>query len=368
MSVPLLDLSKQHAELMPEIRAVFERVVSTGQFIFGPYLESFEKDLAKYCGAADAVGVTSGTDALLVAMMALGIGPGDEVITSPFTFFATAGSIARLGAIPVFVDIQEDTFNLDPRKIEAAITDDTKAIMPVHLFGQTADMATILAIASEHGLKVVEDCAQAIGAKEAGRMAGAIGDVGCLSFYPTKNLAALGDAGACVTTDPALAKRIRMLRNHGMEPKYYHPAIGGNFRLDALKAGALGVKLPHLPRWTEARRRNAQRYRERLADLPVILPVEQRGKEHVFNQFTIRVPNGRREELRTHLHSRKIGHDVYYPVPLHLQECFAYLGHIKGDFPEAERATAEVLSLPVYPDLSDEQLNEVVTALREFFR
>lgn len=367
MSVPQLDLRAQHAPLLPAMTEALARIVTTGQAIGGPMLEGFERGLAGYCEAHHAIGVSSGTDALLVALMALGVGPGDEVITSPFTFFATAGCIARVGARPVFVDIQPETFNIDPSKIEAAATPKTKAIIPVHLFGQTADMAPILAQARRRKLAVIEDAAQAIGARENGERAGAIGDVGCLSFYPSKNLSALGDAGACVTNRPDLAELIRMLRVHGEETRYHHTHVGGNFRLDAIQAAILGIKLPHLDAWTDARHELAARYTERLSGLPLDLPAEKPGKHHVFNQYTLRVRDGKREALKRHLAAHGIGHGVYYPVPLHLQACFASLGGKEGDFPEAERAAREVLSLPLFPELTPEQQDEAVNAVREFY-
>lgn len=369
MTVPLLDLSQQHQSLQPELRAAFDAMLTTGRFIMGPQVEGFERKLAEYCHARHAVGLSSGTDALLVAMMALGVGAGDEVITTPFTFFCTAGCIARLGARPIFVDIDPVTFNLDPSLLPAALSARTKAIIPVHLFGQTADMGTIMRLARKAGVPVIEDAAQAIGARDGEDTAGGIGDVGCLSFYPSKNLSALGDAGACVTNNPELYERIRVLRTHGEVSRYHHSFIGGNFRLDALQAAVLSIKLPHLRRWEEGRRANARRYHELLGqDLPLVLPVEMPGRYHVFNQYTIRVPGGRRDELRRHLAAQGIGHEVYYPVPLHLQKCFEHLGHQPGDFPEAERAAQEVLSLPIFPELQPSQQDQVVSAIRGFYR
>jgi dTDP-4-amino-4,6-dideoxygalactose transaminase len=367
MPVPLLDLSQQHASLLPAFREVFERTIASGRFILGPEVQAFEARLAEYCGTRHALAVSSGTDALLLSLMALDIKAGDEVITTPFTFFATAGCIARAGATPVFVDIDPATFNLDPSKIAAAVTPRTRAIMPVHLFGQMAAMEPIMKLAHARNLRVIEDAAQAIGAKIDGAMSGSVGDVGCLSFYPSKNLAALGDAGACTTNDDQLYERLRMMRVHGEETKYHHTFIGGNFRLDALQASWLAVKLPHLDGWAAKRRANAQRYNRELAGLPLVLPAEAAGAHHVFNQFTICVPGGRRDALRKHLHDRAIGAEIYYPVPLHQQACFAYLGKRAGDFPEAERAAGEVLSLPIFPEMTPAQQGEVIAAVREFF-
>jgi len=367
MAVPLLDLGPQHARLMPQLREAFDSIVASGRFILGPHVDQLEQGLSKYCGARHALGVSSGTDALLLAMMAMDIGAGDEVITSPFTFFATAGCIARLGAKPVFVDIDPDSFNIDPDRIEAAITPRTRAIMPVHLFGQTADMAAIMAIARRRNLRVIEDACQAIGAKQGEQRTGVLGDVAAFSFYPTKNLAGMGDSGALTTDDPDLHLRMKMLRLHGEETRYHHTLVGGNFRIDALQAAFLNIKLPHLDSWAEARRANAASYAEKLAGLPVVVPRQLPGRFHVFNQFTLRVPSGKRDELRKHLTSKSIGSEVYYPVPLHLQKCFASLGHRVGDFPLAERAASEVLSIPIHPDLGPEAQAEVVGVIREFF-
>ena len=366
MSVPLLDLTPQHEPHLSDLCTAFERLVLSGQFVLGAEVEAFERQLAACCETKHAVGVSSGTDALLLAMMALDIGPGDEVITSCFTFFATAGGIARLGAKPVFVDIDPTTFNLDTDKIEAAVTSQTKAIIPVHLYGQVADMEAVTETARRHDLKVIEDAAQAILARDGNQIAGSIGDVGCLSFYPTKNLSALGDAGACLTHDDDLADRLRMLRLHGQNEKYQHASIGGNFRIDALQAAALRIKLPHLDHWTLQRRALACRYDQLLGGLSLVLPIEAMETRHVYHQYTIRVPDRRRDALRGHLHQRKIGCEVYYPIPLHLQEAFSYLAYRRGDFPLAEQAADEVLSLPIYPGLSQTQQDEVVDAIREF--
>jgi len=368
MTVPLLDLIRQNEPLLPEMRRVFEQVVLSGRYVLGTQVESFEQRLAACCGAKHAVGVSSGTDALLLSLMAMEIGPGDEVITSPFTFFATAGCIARVGAQPVFVDIDPATFNIDAGLIEAAITPKTKAIIPVHLYGQAAEMGPIMRIARRHGLKVIEDAAQAIGAKDAGSVVGALGDVGCFSFYPTKNLSALGDAGACTTNDSALAQRMAALRVHGQEGKYHHTHVGGNFRIDALHAALLNVKIPHLASWTDARRDNAQRYDEMLTGLPVMTPVQTPGKYHVYNQYTVRVLGRRRDPLCEHLKGKGIGHEVYYPIPLHLQPCFAGLGLDATDFPQTQQACQEVLSLPIYPELTTQEQDRVVAAICSFFK
>ena len=381
MNVPLLDLKAQYSAIKAEIDNAVAEVFASQIFILGPKVQAFEQACAAYCGTAHAVGVSSGTDALLMALMAEGIGPGDEVITSPYTFFATAGSIARLGARPVFVDIVAHSFNLDPGQIAAKITKRTKAIIPVHLYGRMAEMASITALASQHGLAVIEDACQAIGAEHQGSRAGGFGDYGCFSFFPSKNLGGAGEGGLITTSDASRAARLVALRNHGMEPKYYHKLIGGNFRLDALQAAVLHVKLRHLDAWTAARRRNAVRYDRllRAADLaPGIVtlpttPCAEAGRAdtglchcHVFNQYVIRAP--RRDELRAFLAARGIGAEIYYPVPLHAQECFRYLGHRPGDFPASERAALETLALPIYPELSDAQAEGVVAAIRDFFK
>ena len=380
MNVPLLDLKAQYRALQPQIEAAVAEVFAAQAFILGPKVQAFEQACATYCGAPHAVGVSSGTDALLMALMAEGIGPGDEVITTPYTFFATAGCVARLGATPVFVDIEPRSFNLHPQQIAAKITQKTKAIMPVHLYGCMAEMDAINALAKAHNLVVIEDACQAIGAEYHGRRTGACGDYGCFSFFPTKNLGGAGDGGLITTGDATRATKLLALRNHGMEPKYFHKLIGGNFRLDALQAVVLHVKLAHLDAWTAARRRNAARYEKLFAaaglaqrvTLPVT-PCAAAGRAddenchcHVFNQFIVRVPQ--RDALRAFLGEHGIGSEVYYPVPLHLQECFQYLGHKAGDFPESERAAAETLALPIYPELSDAQAECVVATLAEFLR
>lgn len=374
MKVPLLDLQPQYLALKAELDAAVAAVIASQGFVLGPVVSGFEEAVADYCGAAGAVGVSSGTDALLIALMAENIGAGDEVITSPYTFFATAGSIARTGAHPVFVDIDPVTFNLDPGRIEAAITDRTRAILPVHLYGRPADMASILALARERNLVVIEDAAQAIGAESGGTRVGSLGQYGCFSFYPSKNLAGFGDAGMVVAGDADRLQRLRVLRNHGMDPKYYHAHIGGNFRLDAIQAAALAVKLPHLDGWTEQRCANADRYdrlfaEAGLVDDPVVLPSRpdpRSDDRHVWNQYIIRVP--RRDDLRQALADAEIGCEVYYPLPLHAQACFEYLGYRDGAFPESERAARETLALPIYPELSDDQAAWVVDSIGRFFR
>jgi dTDP-4-amino-4,6-dideoxygalactose transaminase len=365
--VPLLDLKAQYATLRDDVRAAVDRVLESQYFILGPEVSSFEAEVAAYCGVPHAIGMSSGTDALLAALMAIGIGAGDEVITTPYSFFATAGTIARLGARPVFVDIDPDTFNIDPAGIAAAVTDRTRAIMPVHLYGRCADMDPILDVARAHGLKVIEDAAQAIGSTdEKGRQAGSIGDIGCFSFFPSKNLGGAGDGGMAVTSDASLAELLRVIRVHGGEPKYYHKMVGGNFRLDALQAAVLRVKLPHLDRWTRMRRRNASTYRTLFADTGldhIALPYDVPG--HIYNQFVIRAP--RRSELIAFLAANRIGTEIYYPVPLHLQECFAGLGYHAADFPHSEHAALETIALPIYPELTDVQLSHVVHTIGRFY-
>lgn len=362
--VPLLDLKAQYAAIREECRAAFDRVADAQYFIGGPEVEGLEAEVAAYSQCQHGIGVTSGTDALLVAMMAIGIGPGDEVITTSYTFFATGGCIHRLGATPVFVDINPVSYNIDPALIEAAITPRTRAIMPVHLYGQMADMDSIMAIAQRHNLYVIEDAAQAIGAEHRGRRAGSIGHFGCFSFFPSKNLGAFGDGGMIIANDPALAHRARLLRNHGAEPKYYHKLVGGNFRLDALQAAILRVKLKYLDGWTAGRQRNAARYRALFASagLPdVVLPAEEPDRRHIYNQFVIRT--GRRAAVMAKLKERRIGHEIYYPVPLHLQECFADLGYTPGSLPHSEKAAQETLALPIYPELTAEMQAAVVDAI-----
>lgn len=364
--VPLLDLKAQYGVLRDEIRAAMDRVIESQHFILGPEVEALEHEVAAYSQCRHGIGVSSGTDALLVALMAIDLRPGDEVITTPYTFFATAGSIARLGGRPVFVDIDPRTYNLDPAGIEAAITPRTRAIMPVHLFGQMADMDPIMAIAERHGLMVVEDAAQAIGAEYKGRRAGSIGHLGCFSFFPSKNLGGFGDGGMVTTNDAGLADRVKLLRGHGAKPKYYHRMVGGNFRLDALQAAVLRVKLKYLDEWTAGRQRNAATYRQLFAEAgaQVGLPADAGHGRHIYNQFVIR--SDRRDALMAHLKAQQVGTEIYYPVPMHLQECFAELGHRAGDFPISEAAAQETLALPIYPELTPEQLRAVVDAVQEF--
>ncbi len=378
MTVPLLDLSAQHQPIQAELLAAMQRVLESQAFILGPEVTKLEERVAAYSKARFGIGVSSGTDALLVALMALDFKPGDEVITTPYSFFATAGAITRLGGRPVFVDIDPVTFNIDPLKLERAVTPKTKAIIPVHLYGQCADMAPIMALAAARGLAVIEDAAQAIGAEyKDGRRAGSIGTVGCFSFFPSKNLGALGDGGMVVTSDPDVAERLRVLRVHGSKPKYYHKFIGGNFRLDSIQAAVLNVKLNYLDGWTRRRQENARRYvglfqSSGLTGRPgVVLPraaYEESGTPHfhIYNQFVVRV--SRRDELMAYLKQQGIGSEIYYPVPFHLQECFQYLGHKAGDFPESERAAKETLALPIYPELSADQQEQVVAAIAQWFR
>lgn len=368
MQVPLLDLSEQNAGLRAEIEAALGRILDSNAFILGPEVSALESELAEYCGVRYAIACASGSDALLLALMALGVGTGDEVITTPFSFFATASAITRLGARPVFADIEPDTFNIDASQIARLITEKTKAIEPVHLFGQCADMEAIGEAAGE--IPIVEDAAQAIGAEFRGRRAGSIGQIGCFSFYPSKNLGGMGDGGFITTNDDALAERLRALRVHGSLQRYHHKWVGLNSRLDGFQAAVLRVKLPHLDGWSNARRANAERYRELFAEFgltdKIVLPYERDDVRHIYNQFVIRVP-GRRDALREYLSEKGIGTDIYYPIPLHLQECFEYLGYAKGQLPEAERAASEVLALPIYPELRAEQQLFVVQAIAEFF-
>ena len=363
--VPLLDLEAQYRPLRDAILAAVTRVCDSQRFIMGPEVEALEGELASYFGVRDAIAVSSGTDALLAALMALGIGAGDEVVTSTFSFFATAGSVARVGATPVLVDIDPVTCNLDPAAVRAAVTSRTRAIIPVHLYGLCADMDPIMEIAHEAGIAVIEDAAQAIGATYRTRQAGTIGTIGCFSFFPSKNLGAFGDGGLVTTNDPALAHEIRLLRNHGAEPKYFHTRIGGNFRLDALQAAILRVKLPHLARWTAMRQANAARYDAlfRSAGLSdrITLPSAPPDRQHIFNQYVVRVPD--RDGVRAFLADRGIGTEIYYPVPFHLQKCFAGLGHRSGDYPRAEAAAATTLAIPIYGELTSGQQAAVVGAM-----
>jgi dTDP-4-amino-4,6-dideoxygalactose transaminase len=366
--IPLLDLKAQYASIREECRAAFDRVADAQAFIGGPEVDGLEKEIAAYSQCPFGVGVTSGTDALLVSLMALGVQPGDEIITTPYTFFATGGCIHRMGAVPVFVDISPLSYNINPALIEAAVTPKTKAIMPVHLYGQMADMDPIMVIAQRHNLYVIEDGAQAIGAEYKGRRAGSIGHFGCFSFFPSKNLGAFGDGGMITANDPALAHRAKLLRNHGAEPKYYHKLVGGNFRLDALQAAILRIKLRYLDGWTAGRQQNADRYRRLFAEAglqDIVLPTEEPERRHVYNQFVIRT--GRRDAVMAKLKERKIGNEIYYPLPLHLQECFASLGYKPGSLPESERAAQETLALPIYPELTEEMQVAVVSAIAEAY-
>jgi dTDP-4-amino-4,6-dideoxygalactose transaminase len=366
-SVPLLDLNAQFAPIRDDVLAAITRVCDSQRFIGGPEVEGLERELAAALEVAEAVGVSSGTDALMAAMMAIGVGPGDEVVTTAYSFFATAGCIARLGARPVFVDIDPVTCNLEPAGVAAALRPRTKAIVPVHLYGCSADMTPILDAAGRAGVAVIEDAAQAIGARYHGRPVGGLGTLGCFSFFPSKNLGAFGDGGLVTTSDPSLAHRVRLIRNHGAETKYRHAMVGANFRLDALQAAVLRVKLPHLAAWTGARRRNADRYRDLLAPLAakgrVRLPVEPAGCFHIYNQFVIRVDS--RDRVKAGLDARRVGAEIYYPVPFHLQECFAHLGYRKGQFPAAEDAADETLALPIYGELTEDQQRYVVESIAQ---
>ncbi len=371
LTVPALDLKAQYLSIREEIDLAVRGVVESQHFILGPEVAQFEAEAARYCEVPHAIGCASGSDALLLPLMALGVGPGDEVVTSPYSFFATAGAIWRTGAKPVFVDVEHDTLNLDPARLEAAITPRTRAIIPVHLYGQTADMDPINDLARARGLTVLEDAAQAIGAAYHGRRAGALGDAAAFSFYPSKNLGGFGDAGMVTTADDDLARSVARLRVHGMEPKYHHQEVGFNSRLDALQAAVLRVKLRHLAAWTEGRRAAANRYRSLFSGWGpgefVRMPAERPGYYHVYNQFVVRVPEGVRDPLRDHLAARKVGTEVYYPIPLHLQACFAPLGYGPGDFPEAEAAARQTLALPMYPELTDAAQRHVVDSIAGFF-
>ncbi len=365
--VPLLDLKAQYQTIKEEIRLAVDRVLETQSFINGPEVQQLEEAVAAYCSCKRAVGVSSGTDALLCSLMALGIGHGDEVITSPYTFFATAGSIWRTGAKPVFVDIEADSYNINAHLLEQAITPRTKAIIPVHLFGQCADMDPILELAARHKLYVIEDAAQSIGASYKGRRAGSMGTVGCLSFFPSKNLGGAGDGGMVVSNNDGLAEKIRMLREHGMKPKYYYKYIGGNFRLDTLQAAVLLVKLKYLDAWSEKRRRNACLYDELFKGCQeVTAPVIRPYNISIYNQYVIRVAS-QRDELVRFLNNRGIGTAVYYPLSLHEQECFQSLGYQRGDFPESEKAAAATIALPIFPELTDDQIRSVASTVKEFY-
>jgi len=407
MNVPILDLKRQYQAIKPEVDAAIERVLVSGRFILGPEVETFEQEIAKYCGVNHAIGVASGTDALLLSLRALGIGPGDKVILPSFTFFATAGVVHNVGATPVFVDIDPKTYNIDSSEVKRLLATDhllpteIKAIIPVHLYGQMADMDPIMEIASEYDLGVVEDAAQAIGASYRSRSledspratghklfsepdvaspqatshsplahsAGSIGDLGCFSFFPTKNLGAYGDGGMVITNDDELAERVRILRAHGSKLKYYHQLVGVNSRLDAIQAAILRVKLTHLSKWTAARQRVADRYEELLRGVDgAETPYRAPDRSHIFHQYTIRVKNGRRDALQQHLKKHGIGTSIYYPLPLHLQECFQDLGYKEGNLPISEEASREVLSLPMFPELTEDEQDYLVRAIRVFMK
>jgi len=369
MNVPLLDVNAQNHAIAGELREAFDRVLESGRFIMGEEVEKFESSLADYLGAKHAIGVSSGTDAILLALMALGIGPGDEVICPSFTFFATAGCIARTGATPVFCDCHVDNFNIDFDSAEQCITDRTKAILPVHLFGQSADMKTCASFAEKHGLAVIEDTAQSLGAKYGEQSCGTMGDFGTYSFFPSKNLGGLGDGGLVVTQDDQLADIAAKMRNHGMHPKYYHQMIGGNFRLDALQAALLRVKFSHYDNYTKQRQQNAAYYLEQLAGIDgLLLPITDDGNTHIWNQFTLRVIDGKRDELKQSFIDQGIGCDVYYPVPMHQQECFAaHAKDARTSLAVTEQLATEVLSIPVYPELNQEQQDVVIEAIKTFF-
>ena len=391
--VPLLDLKAQYLTIKDEIDAAIQRVVESQHFILGPEVEGLEKEIAEYSQCKFGIGMSSGTDALLACLMAIDIKPGDEVITTPYTFFATVGAIARLGAKPVFVDIDPISYNIDHTKIEAAITEKTRAIIPVHLYGQMAEMDPIMDIANRHNLIVIEDAAQAIGAEYKGRRAGSIGHFGCFSFFPSKNLGGFGDGGMVTTNDPELAEKSKLLRGHGSKPKYYHKIVGGNFRLDAIQAAVLRVKLKYLDSWTEARQRNADTYRELFAEAglscdpetisclqnncgvyqvncslhkEIVLPQALSERRHIYNQFVIRT--NRRDELSTHLKKHKIGNEIYYPVPLHQQDCFAAFGHKIGDFVVSECAANTTLAIPIYPELGVSLIKKIINTLISYVK
>jgi dTDP-4-amino-4,6-dideoxygalactose transaminase len=366
MNVAFLDLKRQYASIKDEVDQAVFGVLSHAKFIMGPEVKTFEEQVAQYCGAKSAVGVASGTDALLLSLRACGVGPGDEVITTGFTFFATAGVISRLGAIPVYVDIDPDTYNIDPLQIQKKITAKTKAIMPVHLYGQCADMDPIMEVANKHKLMVVEDAAQAIGAEYKGKKAGTIGHFGCFSFFPSKNLGAAGDGGMIVTNNPKMDELLRMLRVHGAKPKYYHSLVGYNSRLDTLQAAILSVKLKYLDRWTQKRREHAEAYNRAFENSSITTPKEEDFNYHIYHQYTIAVKS--RDKLREILKEKQIGHDVYYPVPLHLQECYKHLGYKEGDLPVTEQKSREVISIPIYPEMTVEEQNYVIDTVKTAVR
>ncbi len=369
MKVPLLDLKEQNDALRPEIEAALGGVLDTNGFILGAEVAALENEIAEYCGTKYAVGCASGSDALLLALMALDVGEGDEVITTPYSFFATVSAITRLGAKPVLVDIDPKTYNLDISQIETKITEKTRAIQPVHLYGQCAEMDELNEIRKKYGIPIVEDAAQAIGAMNDGKRAGAMSEIGCFSFYPSKNLGGMGDGGMMTTDDEALANKLKALRIHGAEERYYHKYVGLNSRLDGFQGAVLRVKLKHLDSWTDKRKANADNYRHLFENLglteQIILPFERKNVRHIYNQYVVRVPH-KRDELRAFLTANEIGTDIYYPVSLHLQECFEYLGYQANDFPESEKASQETLALPIFPELSAEQQELVVEKISEF--
>ncbi len=364
MQVPMLDLKTQFSSIKQEVMSAIEEVCDSQMLCLGPAVQAFEHEAAEFCGCKHAIGVSSGSDALIIALMALDIKPGDEVITTPFTFFATAGAIARLGAKPIFVDADEQTYNIDPKLIEAKITPQTKAIMPVHLFGQMAQMQPILDLAKKHNLAVVEDAAQSIGAEQDHVPCGGIGDMGCFSFYPTKNLGAFGDGGMVTTNNDDLAATLKILRDHGQHPRYYYQRIGGNFRLDGIQGGVLSVKIKYLDEWSDKRRANAALYNELLADANVTCPAIESNNLSVYNQYTIR--SSHRDQLQAYLAEKQIGSAIFYPKALHVQDCFADLGYSAGDFPVTETLCNEVISLPIFPELTEEQIRTVARAIGEF--
>jgi dTDP-4-amino-4,6-dideoxygalactose transaminase len=372
MKVPLVDLQAQYGTIRDEVRAAIDRVFESQQFVLGAEVQALEGEIARYSQTKFAIGCASGSDALLLALMSCGVGDGDEVITTPFSFFATASAITRLGARPVFVDVDERTYNIRPSLVAEAVTERTKAIVPVHLYGLCAEMNPLIELSQARGIPIIEDAAQAIGAEDLRRRAGSMGTIGTFSFYPSKNLGGAGDGGMLVTNDLDHARRLHILRVHGEERRYFNKLVGLNSRLDALQAAVLRVKLPYLDAWTVARQRNAQQYELMFGDAglseQIGLPFVRTGARHIFHQFVVRVRDGRRDALREHLRARGIGTDVYYPVPLHLQECFAFLGYKQGDFPIAEAAANETLALPVYPELTTEQQDYVVNAIVEFLQ
>ncbi len=368
--IPMLDVVAQNGPLIDRLTEAAASVIRSGHYILGPEVEAFEREVADYIGVKHAVGVSSGTDALTVALMALGIAPGDEVITTPFTFFATGGCVARVGATPVFVDIRPDTFNIDVEQVAAAISERTRAILPVHLFGQSCDMESLLQVARKHDLPIIEDAAQAIGAKSPVGPIGSLGAYGCFSFFPSKNLGGFGDAGLVTTQDADLASKARVMRAHGSQPKYHHAVIGGNFRIDALQAALLRVKLPELEGWTRCRQENACRYdaafQDSGLDEALLRPPKRRFDGHIYNQYVIRT--SRRDALQAHLQNENIATAIYYPVPLHLQECFAYLGYREGSLPHSEQASREVLALPIFAGLGQSRQNRIIEAVIGFLR